>query len=256
MNSTMGTMPLTAADIREKKFHTVRLRPGYNEEDVDELLDRIEATLVALEGGPRTGPLITADEVRNSRFRTTRLSPGYREDEVDDFLDTVVADLAARGLGRPDDQRVPPLPPRPGPVGGPGAGGGSSRARHQRPQPAGQRHRPVPGPPGPGHQPPGPGHRPPGRPGMTPTDVREKRFATTRLTTGYNEQEVDDFLDRAEFTLEVLWQGRPDRATLTAAEVERIQFATTRARPGYDPAQVDHFLDELAEELRRYEQSP
>ncbi|WP_344098312.1 DivIVA domain-containing protein, partial [Nocardiopsis tropica] len=110
----MGTMPLTPADIREKKFHTVRLRPGYNEEDVDALLDRIEATLVALEGGPRTGPLITADEVRNSRFRTTRLSPGYREDEVDDFLDVVVADLAGRGLGRFGDQVPPPLPPGPG----------------------------------------------------------------------------------------------------------------------------------------------
>ncbi|WP_174546659.1 DivIVA domain-containing protein, partial [Nocardiopsis dassonvillei] len=109
----MGTMPLTPADIREKKFHTVRLRPGYNEEDVDALLDRIEATLVALEGGPSTGPLITADEVRNSRFRTTRLSPGYREDEVDDFLDVVVADLAGRGLGRAQDQS----PPRPGAAG-------------------------------------------------------------------------------------------------------------------------------------------
>ncbi|MER6626404.1 DivIVA domain-containing protein, partial [Streptomyces sp. NPDC000931] len=105
-------MPLTPADIRNKKFHTVRLRPGYNEEDVDALLDRIEATLVALEGGPRTGPLLTADEIRNSRFRTTRMSPGYREDEVDDFLDLVVADLAGRGLGQP--AAPPPLPPRPG----------------------------------------------------------------------------------------------------------------------------------------------
>ncbi|WP_047872024.1 DivIVA domain-containing protein [Nocardiopsis sp. RV163] len=234
----MGTMPLTPADIREKKFHTVRLRPGYNEEDVDALLDRIEATLVALEGGPSTGALITADEVRNSRFRTTRFSPGYREDEVDDFLDVVVADLAGRGLGRARDQSPPPRP---------GASGASARPRHQRPGPDEQH---VPDAPR-GQEAP---FRPPRRSGMTPKDVREKQFATTRLTTGYNEQEVDDFLDRAEFTLDVLQQGRPDRATLTAAEVERIQFSTTRARPGYDPAQVDHFLDVLAEELRRYEQ--
>ncbi|MCK9871283.1 DivIVA domain-containing protein [Nocardiopsis dassonvillei] len=231
----MGTMPLTPADIREKKFHTVRLRPGYNEEDVDALLDRIEATLVALEGGPRTGALITADEVRNSRFRTTRLSPGYREDEVDDFLDVVVADLAGRGLGRARDQS-PPLPPRPDAAGGSLVFYSFFSCRH---------------PPRRGQEAPS---RPPRRSGMTPRDVREKQFATTRLTTGYNEQEVDDFLDRAEFTLDVLQQGRPDRATLTAAEVERIQFSTTRARPGYDPAQVDHFLDVLAEELRGYEQ--
>ena len=90
---------------------------------------------------------------------------------------------------------------------------------------------------------------------MTPDDIRDQRFATTRLTTGYNEQEVDEFLDRAEYTLGVLIQGRPDRATLTSSEVERVQFATTRARPGYDPAQVDHFLDLLADELRLYEHS-
>ncbi|MFJ9555616.1 DivIVA domain-containing protein [Nocardiopsis sp. NPDC101807] len=233
----MGTMPLTPADIREKKFHTVRLRPGYNEEDVDALLDRIEATLVALEGGPRTGPLITADEVRNSRFRTTRLSPGYREDEVDDFLDVVVADLAGRGLGRFGDLVPPPLPPRPGSART-GAGGGQDPAEGRRHAPAGRT---------------GPEH-PRRRSGMTPEDVREQQFATTRLTTGYNEQEVDDFLDRAEITLDALQQGLPEHATLTAAEVERVQFATTRARPGYDPAQVDRFLDALAEELRRYEQ--
>ncbi|WP_017572189.1 DivIVA domain-containing protein [Nocardiopsis halotolerans] len=236
----MGTMPLTPADIREKKFHTVRLRQGYHEEDVDELLDRIEATLVALEGGPRTGPLVTADEVRNSRFRTTRLSPGYREDEVDDFLDLVIADLAGRGLGHAQEQeQPPPLPPRPGPAGGTG------QTRYQEPRDP--RHGSAPESPG------APG-QPPRRTGLTPGDVREKQFATTRLTTGYNEQEVDDFLDRAEFTLEVLQRGLPEQATLTAAEVERVQFATTRARPGYDPAQVDHFLDVLAEELRRYEQ--
>ncbi|WP_150240488.1 DivIVA domain-containing protein [Nocardiopsis quinghaiensis] len=243
----MGTMPLTPADIREKKFHTVRLRPGYNEEDVDELLDRVEATLVALEGGPRTGPLITADEVRNARFRTTRLSPGYREDEVDDFLDIVVADLAGRGLGRSNGrQQSPPLPPRSaGGPGGPGGRGALPRAHGRQPDEPQQRHATgLPDQPS----------RPPRRSGMTPEDIREQQFATTRLTTGYNEQEVDDFLDRAEFTLAMLQQGRPDRATLTAAEVERVQFATTRARPGYDPAQVDRFLDVLAEEMHQYEQ--
>ena len=235
----MGTMPLTPADIRNKKFHTVRLRPGYNEEDVDALLDRIEATLVALEGGPRKGPLLTADEIRNSRFRTTRMSPGYREDEVDDFLDLVVADLAGRGLGQPAPP--PPLPPHPG------------RSGPQQAYPG----QPGQGPAYPGHHGPDlpPNIPPTSSPGprMTPRDIREKRFATTRLTTGYNEQEVDEFLDRAEYTLEVLLQGRPDRATLSSAEVERVQFATTRARPGYDPAQVDQFLDELAEEFRHHE---
>jgi DivIVA domain-containing protein len=73
------------------------------------------------------------------------------------------------------------------------------------------------------------------------------------LTTGYNEDQVDAFLDRAEHTLEALAQGRRAPDGLTATEVERVRFATTRARPGYDPSQVDAFLDVLAEELRRHE---
>ena len=89
---------------------------------------------------------------------------------------------------------------------------------------------------------------------LSAKDVQEQQFATTRLTTGYNEQEVDEFLDRAEATLAALQQGRPNRATLTSTEVERVQFATTRARPGYDPEQVDRFLDVLAESLRAYEE--
>ena len=221
-------MPLTPADIRDKKFHTVRLRPGYDEEEVDTLLDRIESTLVALEGGPRTSPLITAEEVRNSRFQSSRWRPGYRADEVDDFLDIVVADLESRGLWRPGPV-TPPLPPRPEEgVGADGAPmpGLTAGGRQRRPEP--------------------PLH-------LTPEQVRDQRFATTRLTTGYNEREVDDFLDRAEFTLEAFRSGRPDRATLSSQEVERVQFSTTRARPGYDPEQVDRFLDVLAEELRRHE---
>src|SRR5699024_9138061 len=240
----MGTMSLTPADIRDKKFHTVRLRPGYNEEDVDALLDRIEATLVALEGRPRTGPLITADEVRDARFRTTRFSPGYKEDEVDDFLDLVISDLAGRGLGRveptlpsPTSSPPPPLPPAPQVPQG--------RPSHSQWPPSGALSPP--------------GHHEGGSAGpaqssvRTATDVRERQLATTRLTTGYNGQEVDEFLDRAEFPLAVLQQGRPDRATLTSAEVERLQLATTRARPGYDPEHVDRFLDVLAESLRAYE---
>lgn len=220
------TMPLTPADIRNKKFHTVRLRPGYNEDDVDALLDRVEATLIALDGGPRDGELLTADAVREARFRTTRFSPGYREDEVDDFLDLVIAELAGRGLGRSAPSEPPPLPPLPAPAPVPHA---TAAADPAAPPPD------------------------PAQPRMSAESVRNKQFAITRLTTGYNESEVDNFLDNAEFTLAMLSGGRPDRATLTARDVERVQFATTRARPGYDPEQVDLFLDALADELRRYE---
>src|SRR5215510_5897969 len=38
-------MPLTPADVRNKRFSTTRLRPGYDEEEVDAFLDEVEAEL-------------------------------------------------------------------------------------------------------------------------------------------------------------------------------------------------------------------
>jgi DivIVA domain-containing protein len=38
-------MPLTPSDVRSKQFSTTRLRPGYNEEEVDAFLDEVEAEL-------------------------------------------------------------------------------------------------------------------------------------------------------------------------------------------------------------------
>src|SRR5258708_4074753 len=38
-------MPLTPADVRNKQFSRTRLRPGYDEEEVDAFLDEVEAEL-------------------------------------------------------------------------------------------------------------------------------------------------------------------------------------------------------------------
>lgn len=38
-------MPLTPAEVRNKQFNTTRLRPGYDEEEVDSFLDEVEAEL-------------------------------------------------------------------------------------------------------------------------------------------------------------------------------------------------------------------
>jgi len=40
-----GKAPLTPADVRNKQFSTTRLRPGYDEEEVDAFLDEVEADL-------------------------------------------------------------------------------------------------------------------------------------------------------------------------------------------------------------------
>src|ERR1700747_3918967 len=38
-------MPLTPEKLRNKQFSTTRLRPGYDEEEVDSFLDEVEAEL-------------------------------------------------------------------------------------------------------------------------------------------------------------------------------------------------------------------
>jgi DivIVA domain-containing protein len=72
-----------------KIFSTTRLRPGYDEEEVDDFLDTIRDTFL----GVREAPL-TPGEVRSVQFTRTRLRPGYVEEDVDTFLEQAGARLA------------------------------------------------------------------------------------------------------------------------------------------------------------------
>jgi DivIVA domain-containing protein len=73
--------------------------------------------------------------------------------------------------------------------------------------------------------------------------VRNVQFGTTRLKTGYDEREVDAFLDK---TITALQANRA-----RASEVKNVVFASTRMRPGYRQPEVDAFLDRLASEIER-----
>lgn len=73
--------------------------------------------------------------------------------------------------------------------------------------------------------------------------VRNVQFRTTRLTPGYDEQEVDAFLDTTITTLR--------KGSARASVVKKSAFATTRMRPGYRQAEVDAFLERLASEIER-----
>jgi DivIVA domain-containing protein len=73
--------------------------------------------------------------------------------------------------------------------------------------------------------------------------VRNVRFVPTRLSEGYDEREVDAFLDR----LIVGLRGRRVRS----AEIRAARFGTTRLRPGYRQPDVDGFLEHLAAEIDR-----
>ena len=68
--------------------------------------------------------------------------------------------------------------------------------------------------------------------------IRAARFSTTRLQPGYDEEEVDKFLDK-------LIADLGDGGRLDTAEVRDMKFSTTRLRPGYSEQAVDDFLDEV-----------
>jgi DivIVA domain-containing protein len=69
--------------------------------------------------------------------------------------------------------------------------------------------------------------------------IRGARFSTTRLAAGYDERQVDAFLDDLAGTLSVGGQ-------LDATMLRNARFATTRLRPGYAQQDVDTFLREIA----------
>jgi DivIVA domain-containing protein len=73
--------------------------------------------------------------------------------------------------------------------------------------------------------------------------IQSAKFRTTRFSPGYNDEEVDNFLDRLVATLR--GSGLPDYS-----EVRNIEFTTTRLRPGYAMKDVDRFLREIAEAIR------
>jgi DivIVA domain-containing protein len=87
---------------------------------------------------------------------------------------------------------------------------------------------------------------PPGGGWITPEDVRNKAFAKPRIgQRGYNENEVDDFLDLVEAALR-----DPTERTLTAEQVHNKVFSQPpRGKRGYNEQEVDAFLAVIAEQL-------
>lgn len=103
-------MSLTPERVRAVKFDRAPLgKRGYHEDQVDDFLDRVEATLAGM-------GTLTPEDVRTAVFDAASLvRRGYDEDQVDAFLDEVVAALEASEtvvLDRQGD-RADPVPPPP-----------------------------------------------------------------------------------------------------------------------------------------------
>lgn len=87
---------------------------------------------------------------------------------------------------------------------------------------------------------------------LTPDEVRGTRFSQTKWREGYDQRDVDAFLDRVAATLE-----RPGAAgALTADDVVQVRFRPTKLSAGYDQDEVDDFLDRVVASLRSTGDSP
>ncbi|GAT65612.1 DivIVA domain-containing protein [Planomonospora sp. ID91781] len=290
------------------------VRYGYDPDQVDALIHRIESTLGR--SAPTDAP-ITADEIREARFRV-KLG-GYNETAVDYALDAfiVAVETLAAGEravekraveartaghhpaevpaeaengprdGTPDEQEaavappvsaaVPPAPPAveeaataapavqdperaraqdperaraQDPERGPERDQvqGPERERMQGPEqdrPQAPERRPGAGEDG------GPGGPGGGEPVLSGEEeaarIERVAFRAGRLGMGYDEGEVDVFLDRVAATL----RGTTDQP-VTPDDVREARFSTVVFRPGYAVSQVDDFLHELVGVVERH----
>jgi DivIVA domain-containing protein len=90
---------VTPADIRDAAFSKpARGHRGYNEDEVDEFLGRVETTL----RNPTASGGVTSTEIDNASFAKPPIGRrGYNEDEVDALLARVAIQLDGRGGQRP-----------------------------------------------------------------------------------------------------------------------------------------------------------
>lgn len=76
-------------------------------------------------------------------------------------------------------------------------------------------------------------------------DISSLTFTRTSFRTGYDQQEVDQFVELIAANLALPLAER----TLHAREVAGITFTSTRFRAGYDVEEVDQILDNLGVQL-------
>ncbi|WP_421735942.1 DivIVA domain-containing protein [Cellulomonas sp.] len=96
---------LTSAEVLNQKFAATKFREGYDQDEVDDFLDRVADTLKEREGAGRATKPVTAQLIDGIRFQTTKWREGYDQQEVDAFLDRVRAELAVADAPAP-----PPAP--------------------------------------------------------------------------------------------------------------------------------------------------
>jgi DivIVA domain-containing protein len=92
---------------------------------------------------------------------------------------------------------------------------------------------------------------------LTPQDVRDVTFGTTRLRAGYNMDEVDSFLDSVEATIAALTKAlihARDQEHIHRSQIDRLHERLAHASdPPTAPITMGHdpIVREVRERLRR-----
>ncbi|WP_157581304.1 DivIVA domain-containing protein [Phycicoccus sp. Root563] len=98
---------LTSKDVMDKTLTPTQFHAGYDEREVDDLLDEVANALRYYEAGGRPGPGAPASPTPGHRFTSTKLRRGYDEQEVDEFLEQVIETFHYYEQGgRPDPQAL------------------------------------------------------------------------------------------------------------------------------------------------------
>jgi len=84
---------LTSVDVLNQKFAATKFREGYDQDEVDDFLDRVVETLKEREGVGHAAKPVTVSDLDAVRFQATKWREGYDQQEVDDFLDRVRLEL-------------------------------------------------------------------------------------------------------------------------------------------------------------------
>jgi DivIVA domain-containing protein len=102
-------MPLTPADVRNKQFSTTRLRPGYDEEEVDAFLDEVEAELDRLIQENEELRAKLAEVLRGSKSAVPALSSPLSDPKPDMMAPEPFVEPERR---QPEPVMMAPMPPR------------------------------------------------------------------------------------------------------------------------------------------------
>lgn len=251
-------MTLTADQASHAAFVTTRFKAGYDLEEVDVFIESIAAALRAWETGPVSGPsyrILASDDVSSKKFSTTSLREGYEQDAIDLFMDEAARTLQdhetrARGHGAvgPGGYGIVRDPNGEDPSGQTAAAGQTAT--------------------------------------MATADwVQDMKFQGTKFREGYEQDEVDKFLDYVMNTLRAYetrsgaggygiagpvgapdgdlnagppdqsWTARTIATEVTADRVSHMTLKRVTWKEAYNLEEIDACMQEIVAALRAWEAS-